>query len=86
MLCLCVDSIAGYQGLRRAATGTTQWELRRSVGYPPAYTTDLSSRTRLSRLEPGPLVVVGITDGADRASVGLEDVRDLVEDFEIALA
>jgi O-succinylhomoserine sulfhydrylase len=28
---------------------------------------------------------VGITDGVLRVSVGLEDVRDLVEDFERAL-
>ena len=52
------------------------------MGYP----TDLSSGTRLSRLEAGPLVVVGITDGVLRLSVGLEDVRDLVEDVELALA
>jgi len=31
-------------------------------------------------------VVVGITDGVLRLSVGLEDVRDLVEDVELALA
>jgi O-succinylhomoserine sulfhydrylase len=29
---------------------------------------------------------VGITDGVLRVSVGLEDVRDLIEDFEHALA
>jgi O-succinylhomoserine sulfhydrylase len=31
-------------------------------------------------------VAVGITDGVLRVSVGLEDVRDLIEDFGRALA
>jgi len=52
-------------------------------------------RRRIRRPEAGPLVrethrghrlAVGITDGVLRVSVGLEDVRDLVEDFERALA
>jgi len=30
-------------------------------------------------------LAVGITDGVLRVSVGLEDIRDLVEDFERAL-
>ena len=37
------------------------------------------------RLGPEGRLAVGITDGVLRVSVGLEDVRDLVEDFERAL-
>ena len=37
------------------------------------------------RLGPQGRLAVGITDGVLRVSVGLEDVRDLVEDFERAL-
>ena len=37
------------------------------------------------RLGPEARLAVGITDGVLRVSVGLEDVRDLVEDFERAL-
>jgi O-succinylhomoserine sulfhydrylase len=38
------------------------------------------------RLGPEARLAVGITDGVLRVSVGLEDVRDLVEDFEQALS
>jgi len=38
------------------------------------------------RLGPEARLAVGITDGVLRVSVGLEDVRDLIEDFERALA
>jgi O-succinylhomoserine sulfhydrylase len=38
------------------------------------------------RLGPEGRLAVGITDGVLRVSVGLEDVRDLIEDFERALA
>jgi len=37
------------------------------------------------RLGPEGRLAVGITDGVLRVSVGLEDIRDLVEDFERAL-
>ena len=37
------------------------------------------------RLTPEARLAVGITDGVCRVSVGLEDVRDLIEDFERAL-
>ena len=37
------------------------------------------------RLGPEARLAVGITDGVLRVSVGLEDVRDLIEDFEGAL-
>ena len=37
------------------------------------------------RLGPQGRLAVGITDGVLRVSVGLEDIRDLVEDFERAL-
>ena len=37
------------------------------------------------RLGAEPRLAVGITDGVLRVSVGLEDIRDLVEDFERAL-
>jgi O-succinylhomoserine sulfhydrylase len=37
------------------------------------------------RLSPEARQAVGITDGVCRVSVGLEDVRDLVEDLERAL-
>jgi len=37
------------------------------------------------RLGPEGRLAVGITDGVLRVSVGLEDVRDLVEDLERAL-
>ena len=37
------------------------------------------------RLTPEARLAVGITDGVCRISVGLEDVRDLIEDFERAL-
>jgi O-succinylhomoserine sulfhydrylase len=37
------------------------------------------------RLTPEARAAVGITDGVLRISVGLEDVRDLVEDLERAL-
>lgn len=37
------------------------------------------------RLGPEGRLAVGITDGVLRVSVGLEDVRDLIEDFERAL-
>lgn len=37
------------------------------------------------RLGPEARAAVGITDGVLRVSVGLEDIRDLVEDFERAL-
>src|ERR1017187_9340965 len=37
------------------------------------------------RLGPQARLAVGITDGVLRVSVGLEDVRDLIEDFERAL-
>jgi O-succinylhomoserine sulfhydrylase len=37
------------------------------------------------RLGPEARLAVGITDGVLRVSVGLEDVRDLVEDLERAL-
>ena len=38
------------------------------------------------RLGPEGRLAVGITDGVLRVSVGLEDIRDLVEDFERALS
>jgi O-succinylhomoserine sulfhydrylase len=38
------------------------------------------------RLGPEARRAVGITDGVLRVSVGLEDVRDLIEDLERALA
>ena len=38
------------------------------------------------RLSAEARLAVGITDGVLRVSVGLEDVRDLVEDLERALA
>jgi len=38
------------------------------------------------RLGSAARLAVGITDGVLRVSVGLEDVRDLIEDFERALA
>lgn len=38
------------------------------------------------RLGPEGRLAVGITDGVLRVSVGLEDVRDLIDDFERALA
>lgn len=38
------------------------------------------------RLGPQGRLAVGITDGVLRVSVGLEDIRDLVEDFERALS
>ncbi len=37
------------------------------------------------RLGPEGRLAVGITDGVVRVSVGLEDIRDLIEDFEHAL-
>jgi O-succinylhomoserine sulfhydrylase len=37
------------------------------------------------RLGPEAQLAIGITDGVLRVSVGLEDVRDLIEDFERAL-
>jgi len=38
------------------------------------------------RLGPEGRLAVGITDGVLRVSVGLEDIRDLTEDFERALS
>ena len=38
------------------------------------------------RLGSAARLAVGITDGVLRVSFGLEDVRDLIEDFERALA
>jgi O-succinylhomoserine sulfhydrylase len=37
------------------------------------------------RLTPAERAAVGITDGTIRLSVGLEDVRDLITDLEVAL-
>jgi O-succinylhomoserine sulfhydrylase len=38
------------------------------------------------RLTPAARAAIGITDGTVRISVGLEDVRDLVEDLQRGLS
>jgi O-succinylhomoserine sulfhydrylase len=51
----------------------------KSLACHPATTTH-------SRLSPDERAQLGISDGVVRISVGLEDVQDLIEDFDRALA
>ncbi len=65
------------QSLRLAHYAMTLGGYRTTMSYPP-----FSSHDNLSREER---YAIGITDGMLRISVGIEDAKDIIEDFEQAL-
>lgn len=61
------------------------WDISNNLGDAKSLVTHPATTTH-QRLKPDERAHLGITDGTVRLSVGLEDVEDLIEDLDAALA
>ena len=75
---------AGLEETRAFTRRPTLWTLAESLGSVKSLFCHPASMTHAS-VEPEVRAAVGIADGLIRLSVGLEDVRDLIDDLEQAL-
>jgi len=79
------EVIGGKDEAFRVMNGLELVDISNNLGDSKSLITHPATTTH-RRLGPEGRLAVGITDGVIRVSVGLEDVRDLVEDLELALA
>jgi cystathionine beta-lyase/cystathionine gamma-synthase len=81
---LAVDLAGGFEAARRFCEATRLARIALSLGGPETLVTHPA--TIVSHLTPDERAGLGISDGLVRVSVGLEDVADLIADFDQALA
>ncbi len=81
---LAVELAGGFEAARRFCEATRLARIALSLGGPETLVTHPA--TIVSHLTPDERAGLGISDGLVRVSVGLEDVADLIADFDQALA
>ncbi|HZM38573.1 MAG TPA: PLP-dependent aspartate aminotransferase family protein [Acidimicrobiales bacterium] len=81
---LAVELAGGFEAARRFCEATRLARIALSLGGPETLVTHPA--TIVSHLTPDERAGLGISDGLVRVSVGLEDIADLVADFDQALA
>jgi cystathionine beta-lyase/cystathionine gamma-synthase len=81
---LAVELAGGFEAARRFCEATRIARIALSLGGPETLVTHPA--TIVSHLTPDERAGLGISDGLVRVSVGLEDVADLIADFDQALA
>jgi cystathionine beta-lyase/cystathionine gamma-synthase len=81
---LAVELAGGFEAARRFCEATRLARIALSLGGPETLVTHPA--TIVSHLTPDERAGLGISDGLVRVSVGLEDVADLMADFDQALA
>jgi cystathionine beta-lyase/cystathionine gamma-synthase len=81
---LAVELAGGFEAARRFCEATRLGRIALSLGGPETLVTHPA--TIVSHLTPDERAGLGISDGLVRVSVGLEDVADLMADFDQALA
>jgi cystathionine beta-lyase/cystathionine gamma-synthase len=81
---LAVELAGGFEAARRFCEATRLARIALSLGGPETLVTHPA--TIVSHLTPDERAGLGISDGLVRVSVGLEDISDLIADFDQALA
>jgi cystathionine beta-lyase/cystathionine gamma-synthase len=81
---LAVELAGGFEAARRFCEATRLARIALSLGGPETLVTHPA--TIVSHLTPDERAGLGISDGLVRVSVGLEDITDLIADFDQALA
>jgi cystathionine beta-lyase/cystathionine gamma-synthase len=81
---LAVELAGGFEAARRFCEATRLARIALSLGGPETLVTHPA--TIVSHLTPDERAELGISDGLVRVSVGLEDVADVIADFDQALA
>jgi O-succinylhomoserine sulfhydrylase len=82
---LTVDLPGGKQAAFRFLDRLRLFDISNNLGDSKSLVTHPATTTHRA-LEPGDRAAVGITDGMVRLSIGLEDVEDLYQDLDQALA
>jgi cystathionine beta-lyase/cystathionine gamma-synthase len=81
---LALELAGGFEAARRFCEATRLARIALSLGGPETLVTHPA--TIVSHLTPDERAGLGISDGLVRVSVGLEDITDLIADFDQALA
>ena len=82
---VCFEAHGGVQAGKRIMDAVRLWSLAENLGSVESLITHPVTMTHAA-VPPAERAAAGITDGLVRLSVGLEDVDDLIDDLEAALA
>jgi O-succinylhomoserine sulfhydrylase len=74
----------GYEGAQKLLTNVKMYSISPNLGDTRTIITHPASSTH-SKLDPKLRLEVGITEGLIRMSIGLENIKDIIADFEQAI-